>query len=378
MANDEQLERQLAVIIDPWIACGGDVTDAAAVTNLVSQHPEIGEELKGCLDMLAQLQHSKPDLTLDSAKGVPGNAADLTNSNSTGELPHVTAIAIPGFKIVDESDHVWLADFGLARREVDVTATATGAMLGTPRYMSPEQVSGVDASVDHRTDLYSLATTLYELATGEPVFNETNPVRLLHQIQYEEPRHPRDVDANVPRDFAVVLIKAMDNEPSYRYPDTAAFAAAFADDLRAIRDGGKITTKGLPPAVQLARFTSRHAGPVKIGLSAVAVTCSLLAILWIGLTNYRQSQSGDVMIRVARGPYETTRRRVNQETPNEKKFESESIRITTPMPSPLSAVRRFRRLVENLSRCVEAGFGNDRIGLTRQFAAECDARPSRR
>ena len=76
----------------------------------------------------------------------------------------------PSNLILDEGDRVWLTDFGLAKRMDDVNATITSAILGTPRYMSPEQASGIANPVDHRTDIYSLGATLYELLTGKASF----------------------------------------------------------------------------------------------------------------------------------------------------------------------------------------------------------------
>ena len=83
----------------------------------------------------------------------------------------------PSNLILDEGNRVWLTDFGLAKRMDDVNATITSAILGTPRYMSPEQASAVANPVDHRTDIYSLGATLYELLTGKPVFDGDSPLK---------------------------------------------------------------------------------------------------------------------------------------------------------------------------------------------------------
>ena len=76
----------------------------------------------------------------------------------------------PSNLILDADNRIWLTDFGLARRLDDVSLSLTGALLGTPRYMSPEQAAAAKTPVDHRTDLYSLGATLYELVTGCPIF----------------------------------------------------------------------------------------------------------------------------------------------------------------------------------------------------------------
>src|SRR5262249_11653930 len=77
----------------------------------------------------------------------------------------------PPTLLLDASGILWLTDFGLARRTGEASLTVTGAWLGTPRYMSPEQAESLTRPVDHRTDIYSLGASLYELATGQPVFD---------------------------------------------------------------------------------------------------------------------------------------------------------------------------------------------------------------
>ncbi len=97
----------------------------------------------------------------------------------------------PANLLQDSAGHIWLTDFGLARRDVDAAATLSQAMLGTPRYMSPEQIGGSNEPVDHRTDIYGLGATLYELATGRSVVSGDSPLEVLEKIRHEEPAAPR-------------------------------------------------------------------------------------------------------------------------------------------------------------------------------------------
>jgi serine/threonine protein kinase len=92
--------------------------------------------------------------------------------------------------LVDAAGRLWVTDFGLAQMRTDTRLTMTGVVVGTLRYMSPEQALAKRGVVDHRTDVYSLGTTLYELLTLEPAFNGCNPQELLRQIAFEEPRPP--------------------------------------------------------------------------------------------------------------------------------------------------------------------------------------------
>ncbi len=138
----------------------------------------------------------------------------------------------PGNLLIEPTGHVWLTDFGLARRDVDATATVTGAMLGTPRDMSPEQVfTSAAANLDHRSDIYSLGATLYELATGAALFDGPTPLDVLQQIRMAEPASPRKVRPTIPRDLEVVLQKCLEKNPKDRYQSADDLAA----DLRGSR-----------------------------------------------------------------------------------------------------------------------------------------------
>ena len=93
----------------------------------------------------------------------------------------------PGNLLLDGRGHLWITDFGLARIGSDAGLTHTGDVLGTLRYMSPEQALARRVVVDHRTDIYSLGITLYELLTLEPVYAGRDRQELLRQIAQDEP-----------------------------------------------------------------------------------------------------------------------------------------------------------------------------------------------
>src|SRR5262249_4357570 len=93
----------------------------------------------------------------------------------------------PANLLVDHRGEVWITDFGLAQFHADGSLTQSGALLGTLRYMSPEQAAGRRTVVDHRTDVYSLGATLYELLTLRPIFDGADRQTLLQQIINEEP-----------------------------------------------------------------------------------------------------------------------------------------------------------------------------------------------
>jgi len=131
----------------------------------------------------------------------------------------------PGNLLLDEQGYVWITDFGLAKLTDQEDLTHPGDVVGTLRYMAPEQLEG---TVDARSDVYSLGLTLYELLTLRPAFNETSRHRLLRQVSREQPPRPRTVNPSIPRDLETIVLKAVAREPAHRYQT----AGELADDLQ--------------------------------------------------------------------------------------------------------------------------------------------------
>src|SRR5215469_9752323 len=115
--------------------------------------------------------------------------------------------------MVDVRGHLWITDFGLAHCHDQAGLTLSGDLVGTLRYMSPEQAMARRGAVDHRTDLYSLGATLYELLTLEPIFNGRDRQELLQQITFEEPRSPRRLNRAISIDLETIVLKAMAKRP---------------------------------------------------------------------------------------------------------------------------------------------------------------------
>jgi WD40 repeat protein len=135
--------------------------------------------------------------------------------------------------MVDARGHLWITDFGLARFQSEGRLSLTGDLVGTLRYMSPEQALAKRVVVDHRTDIYSLGATLYELLTLEPVFTGADREELLRQIALDEPRALRQYNKSIPAELETIVFKALEKNPVDRY----ATAKELADDLdRFVRD----------------------------------------------------------------------------------------------------------------------------------------------
>jgi serine/threonine protein kinase len=145
----------------------------------------------------------------------------------------------PGNLLLDKNGKLWITDFGLARIEGDASLTMVGDLLGTLRYMSPEQVLGDGAPLQHRIDVYSLGATLYELLTWQPAVTGANRVQILRQLAEDVPRPPRKLDAAIPRDLEIILLKSLARDPADRY----ASAAHLAADLQRFLDSKPIAAR---------------------------------------------------------------------------------------------------------------------------------------
>src|SRR5262249_49605484 len=129
---------------------------------------------------------------------------------------------------------------GLAKRvEGDVEFTASGAILGTPAYMSPEQASGRRESVTTASDVYGLGAILYALLTGRAPFGGDSVIETLDAVRTRPPEPPSRLNARTPRDLETIALTCLDRDPWRRY----ASAHAMADDLRAWLDSRPIAAR---------------------------------------------------------------------------------------------------------------------------------------
>ncbi|HEY7313996.1 MAG TPA: tetratricopeptide repeat protein [Gemmataceae bacterium] len=182
----------------------------------------------------------------------------------------------PGNLLVDGRGNLWVTDFGLAHmQQSEANLTVTGQAVGTPRYMSPEQALAKRVPIDHRTDVYSLGATLYELLTLRPAFASEDRHELLRQIAFDDPAKLRRVERAIPTELEIIVLKAMEKRPQDRY----ATAQELADDLRRWLVDQPIQARR-PSWRQVAiKWTRRHKSAV---WTAAFV---LLVLLGIGLGN---------------------------------------------------------------------------------------------
>jgi serine/threonine protein kinase len=193
----------------------------------------------------------------------------------------------PANLLVDARGNVWVTDFGLAQFHTGAGLTRTGDLLGTLRYMSPEQAGGQHLPLDPRTDVYSLGATLYELLTLEPLFDANDHPRLLRQILEDDPRPPRSLDRSVPAELQTVVLKAVSKNPADRY----ASARAFADDLRRFLDYRPILARRPTLLQQVRKWGRRHPSVVVAAVVLlVLVTAVSLVSAWLVQGAYQRER----------------------------------------------------------------------------------------
>jgi WD40 repeat protein len=190
----------------------------------------------------------------------------------------------PSNLLVDTLGHLWVTDFGLARLQGEAGLTLTGDLLGTLRYMSPEQALAKRVVIDHRTDVYSLGATLYELATLHPVFAGEDRQELLRQIAFAEPRSVRKVNSAVPRELETVVLKALSKDPAGRY----ASAQEMADDLRRFLEDRPLRARRPTVLERAVKWSRRHTTVV---VSAVALLMMAVAGLSVGIVLIGKQQA---------------------------------------------------------------------------------------
>jgi WD40 repeat protein/tetratricopeptide (TPR) repeat protein len=168
-----------------------------------------------------------------------------------------------------------ITDFGLAKWLGGETGlTGTGAVVGTPSYMAPEQAAGDNRAVGPAADVYALGAILYELLTGRPPFQAATPLETLQQVVGQEPVPPSQLQPGLPRDLATICLKCLQKEPGRRY----ASAGALADDLRRFMDGQPIQARPVGLVERGLRWARRNPG----WATALLSVFTLLLVIAVG------------------------------------------------------------------------------------------------
>ena len=187
----------------------------------------------------------------------------------------------PSNLLVDAKGTVWVADFGLARRVSDPSVTQTESLVGTPRYMSPEQA--VQGSIDTLTDVYSLGATLYEMLTLRPPHDGTTTAELIGQIRDKEPASPRKHDPRIPRDLETIVLKAMAKHKTDRYGG----AGELADDLGRFLATEPVRARRISPVGRAWRFARRHPSLAAVTSVAAAAILATATVAYVRVVQER-------------------------------------------------------------------------------------------
>lgn len=181
----------------------------------------------------------------------------------------------PANILLDGNDGPKVTDFGLAKQLAsDSDLTRTGAVMGTPSYMPPEQAAGNTSEVGPRSDVYSLGAVLYFLLSGRPPFQSANHVEVLMQVLENEPIPTRTLAPDVPKDLDTICQKCLEKDPNRRYES----AQAFSDDLIRFVNDEPVFARPIGRTERAWRWSRKH----QAATFAIGLTCILLLLLGIG------------------------------------------------------------------------------------------------
>jgi serine/threonine protein kinase len=258
---------------------------AAGLThpNVITVHD--AGEAEGRLYLVMEFVDGKPliDFFRDPALDLRGRIRLIERAARGVAAAHEKGIVHRDLKpqniLITAGGEPKVADFGLAHMTDSTTAlTRTGSTLGTPLYMSPEQIGGKAREISPRTDVWALGAILYEVLAGRPPFMGETHLEIYEKISHQDPPPIPAADAFL-RDLETVALKALEKGPAKRYPS----AREFADDLRRILDGEAISTRRASSLAKLSARLSRR--PALIGVAALL----LAAGAWIALLQWRHA-----------------------------------------------------------------------------------------
>ena len=184
----------------------------------------------------------------------------------------------PSNVLLDESNEPMITDFGLAKQvEGQSQLTMSGAIVGTPSYMPPEQASAQTDKVGVRSDVYSTGAILYELLTGTPPFRAATPFETIRQVLEREPISPRVVNSSIPVDLETICLKCLQKDPAARY----ATSQELADELRRFLAGEPIQARPISAIHRVWRWCKKNKVVSGISAAAVLLLCAFIVSLMI-------------------------------------------------------------------------------------------------
>jgi serine/threonine-protein kinase len=238
----------------PWRTAAELVATVAAAVEHAHERGIVHRDLKPANVLLVRSKVQEPNL-----KGGSNPKDQKPGAESPWSLTLEPSLGVEPWDLVLPK----VTDFGLAKfMGADEGQTQSGAVLGTPCYMAPEQAAGRNKAVGPAADVWALGVMLYELLTGRPPFQGETALDTLRQVVQDEPVPPARLRPRLPRDLETICLKCLRKEPRERYPQ----AAELARDLRRFLAGEPIRARPVGPAGRLGRWCRRK--PLVAGLLA--------------------------------------------------------------------------------------------------------------
>lgn len=265
----------------------------------------------------------------------------------------------PGNLLLDVTGKIWITDFGLAQIATNEQMTQTGDLLGTLRYMSPEQASGHRGVVDERSDVYSLGATLYELLTRKTMCQGSDRQEILHQILNTDPIPLRKWDRSIPEELETITLKALRHSPSDRYGS----AKAFGDDLRRYLNENPILARRPTMVDHVRKWMRRHPSTVLSLLFALVAAVLSLAIVTVTVTHQKTLTDGALQREQLRASQAEKRLSIAQAAADEMIRMAENELSISPMEEVLqqrllsSALRYYQSLIDETQDNLEVQKG---------------------
>jgi tetratricopeptide (TPR) repeat protein len=257
-----------------------EFVEGGSLARYINGTPQPPRLAAGLVEALARAMHAAHQSGVVHRDLKPANVL-------LGRRPDTAAASEPAEPTLDTFEPK-ITDFGLAKRLDGASEqTHSGAILGTPSYMAPEQAEGRTREVGPLADVYALAAILYELLTGRPPFKGASIRDTLEQVCTREPVPPTQLQPKVPRDLETICLKGLRKAPNQRY----ATAQDLAEDLRRWLDGRPILARPVPAWERAWKFARRR--PALAGLMAVALVALLAGSASVVLYSLYEQQKAE-------------------------------------------------------------------------------------